>query len=181
MHTSKIRDIALSLIIVICLGFIIHWLNSSGDKKGEKGGHSFEKVIRGHAKIIDADSFFIGKSEIRLFGVDAPEGKQQCETADEKDYACGRASSKALRKFVKNKSLECHVRTQDRYDRAISICYVDKMDLNEWLVRRGWAVAYRKYSRNYVRAENLAKQDGLGIWQGNFLEPSQWRHIHNSH
>lgn len=182
MRLSKIRDIALSLMIVICLGFIIHWINSGSDNRGrDNSGQSSETVIRGHAKIIDADSFFIGKSEIRLFGIDAPEGKQYCETADEKDYACGRASTKALKKFVKNKPLECRVRTWDKYDRAVSVCYIDKADLNQWLVRHGWAVAYRKYSRNYVQAENSARQEALGIWQGNFLEPSQWRHIHNAH
>jgi len=176
MRLSKIRDIALSLIIVICLGFIIHWLNNPSGKSGQ----SYEKVISGQAKIIDADSFFIGKSEIRLFGIDAPEGKQYCETADKKDYACGRASSKALRNFVQNKSLDCHVRTWDRYDRAVSVCFLGKTDLNEWLVRGGWALAYRKYSRDYVQAENSAEQHARGIWQGSFLEPSQWRQIHNS-
>ena len=175
MRLSTIRDIALSLMIIICLGLIIHWLNSSSDKKQAVT----EKTIKGLPEIVDADSFFIRDQEIRLFGIDAPEGKQFCKTEENKTYPCGRKSSQALKKLINSKAIECRVRSWDRYNRAVSICYLGKTDINDWLVRRGWALAYRKYSQNYVSAEQQAQNDRLGLWRGKFMEPWQWRHIHN--
>ena len=43
------------------------------------------------------------------------------------------------------------------------------------MVRNGYAVAYRKYSKRYILEENFAKEEKLGIWIGSFLEPEKWR------
>ena len=42
-------------------------------------------------------------------------------------------------------------------------------------LRAGWAVAYVQYSANYVSAEQRAQDAKIGIWQGAFMLPSQWR------
>ena len=43
----------------------------------------------------------------------------------------------------------------DRYKRIVAICYYDKWDLNKLMVKNGWAIAYRKYSKDYVDDENV--------------------------
>jgi endonuclease YncB( thermonuclease family) len=43
------------------------------------------------------------------------------------------------------------------------------------MVRNGYAIAYRKYSKLYIPDENLAKDEKLGLWRGIFVEPEQWR------
>jgi endonuclease YncB( thermonuclease family) len=43
------------------------------------------------------------------------------------------------------------------------------------MVPRGWALAYRKYSEDYVRQEEAARALGVGIWAGEFMEPWEWR------
>ena len=43
------------------------------------------------------------------------------------------------------------------------------------LVRQGFAVAYRKYSKRYVEAEEAAKKAKIGVWQGPFVMPREWR------
>jgi len=43
------------------------------------------------------------------------------------------------------------------------------------MVLNGYAVAYRKYSKKFVAAENLAKKDKLGLWNGTFKMPWDWR------
>ena len=55
-------------------------------------------------------------------------------------------------------------------------------DLNETMLRDGWAVAYRRFlddlpgKKNvYLAAEAKAKAAKRGIWQGDFFEPSEWR------
>ena len=43
------------------------------------------------------------------------------------------------------------------------------------MVREGWAIAYRYYSKDYVNEEEIAKAEKKGIWQGSFVEPYIWR------
>ena len=45
------------------------------------------------------------------------------------------------------------------------------------MVRNGHAVAYLRYSKEYLRDENYAKKKGLGIWRGSFLRPEKWRKL----
>jgi len=43
------------------------------------------------------------------------------------------------------------------------------------MVANGWAVAYRKYSWDYVADEERAHSGGLRIWPGPFEIPWDWR------
>ena len=43
------------------------------------------------------------------------------------------------------------------------------------MVRNGYAVAYEKYSKKYKSVELEAKKNNLGIWQGDFDMPWDWR------
>ena len=51
--------------------------------------------------------------------------------------------------------------------------------INKWLVKNGYAIAYKKYSKKYVPDEQYAKENKLGIWRGSFTEPEKWRRIMN--
>jgi endonuclease YncB( thermonuclease family) len=46
---------------------------------------------------------------------------------------------------------------------ALAVCYVGGEDLNERIVREGWALDCRKYSTAYLQAESAAKRAGAGI------------------
>jgi len=43
------------------------------------------------------------------------------------------------------------------------------------MVRRGWALSYRRYSSDYVDEEAVARGRGVGMWAGEFVEPWEWR------
>ena len=150
--------------------------------------NSAEKTILGNAKVIDGDTIKINKKKIRLFGIDAPEKKQICQKIYlsfiifnfQKDYLCGEESSLALLKKLQGKKVKCILENnKDKYKRYIGTCYIQKQDINGWLVKNGYAVAYRKYSKRYVLQEKYAKENKLGIWEGTFIEPEKWRRIMN--
>ena len=52
-----------------------------------------------------------------------------------------------------------------------------KINLNRWMVRNGYAIAYRKYSKLYILDENFAKEEKLGMWKGSFMKPEKWRKL----
>ena len=71
--------------------------------------------------------------------------------------------------------MECVGHARDRYGRLLAVCYIGGEDLNERIVREGWALDYRKYSTDYLQAESAAKHAGAGIWCGEFTPPWGWR------
>lgn len=129
----------------------------------------------GQATVIDGDTIEIQGERIRLHGIDAPESGQWCHNRKGERYRCGQKSSLALADMIGDRVVRCVEVDRDRYGRIVGKCDVDRQDLGEWMVRQGWAVAYIRYSYDYVRAETFAKSARLGVWQGPFVMPWAWR------
>tara|TARA_B100000530_G_scaffold219258_1_gene140855 strand:+ start:75 stop:566 length:492 start_codon:yes stop_codon:yes gene_type:complete len=141
--------------------------------------------IIGIPKVVDGDTIHIKSYKIRLEGIDAPEMRQKCKKPYlqvmflnfQKDYYCGQLSKKKLTQKIGNKPVKCILLGKDRYKRYLGKCLKGKIDLNRWMVRNGYAIAYRKYSKLYILDENFAKEEKLGIWEGSFIKPEKWRKL----
>jgi endonuclease YncB( thermonuclease family) len=129
----------------------------------------------GNVQVVDGDSLRRGETEIRLYGIDAPEYRQSCFDKSRTEYACGKQAATILRSLVKGQQVACSSIDTDHYGRAVSVCKIDKLDLNAEMVRQGWAVAYSKHSLNYVGLEAEARRAKRGIWAGTFEEPKDYR------
>ena len=131
--------------------------------------------ITGKPRVVDGDTIHIGKTKIRLHGIDAPEMKQTCRTRKGEEQMCGQLAKQALERLVKGQEVTCEGDKRDRYKRLIAVCYVGSLNINEQMVVDGWALAYRKYSKDYVSEETLAKSRREGMWRGEFMMPWDWR------
>ena len=78
---------------------------------------------------------------------------------------------------MKGSEIKCISFTKDSYKRYLAKCFKGKINLNRWMVRNGYAVAYRRYSKEYISDEDFAKENKLGLWQGKFLNPEKWRKL----
>jgi endonuclease YncB( thermonuclease family) len=137
--------------------------------------NTIAKSISGIARVIDGDTIEINRKRIRLHGIDAPEQKQKCLDANKLEYACGEYATTFLRTKVQSARVSCNVNGVDRYKRLIAVCYIGSENINNWLVRRGWAIAYKRYSKDYVSTERKARIERNGVWKGAFVEPWKWR------
>ena len=134
-----------------------------------------EMVLEGPARVIDGDTIEIKGQRIRLHGIDAPESRQQCLDQAGYSYACGKAATESLRAFLLHTPVKCLSDSYDRYKRLIAIREVQGTNINAWMVKSGWALAYRKYSKDYIADEDEARTSVRGIWSGTFIEPWRWR------
>lgn len=123
----------------------------------------------------DGDSLTVGKTKVRLFGIDAPELRQSC-IRDGQQWTCGANAAEELSNLVTGKQVRCVSMGVDQYGRVLGRCTVGTLDVNGAMVAGGYAVAFRRYSTEYVAAEDNAKANRRGLWAGTFTMPSEYRH-----
>ena len=156
MYLNKIN---LFLVISICLIFFFLTYN---DVK------SYE------IKIIDGDTIHLNNEKIRFTGIDTPELKQTCSKNNEIIYCGIQARQLLIDKIGKNK-VNCFSEGKDQYNRTLAECFVNDLSLSRFLVREGYAFAYRKYSKKFIEDENFAKNNNMGMWSMKFEYPWDWR------
>lgn len=160
----KITTLTISLLMV----FILPAKALLGADTGQADRYEITKVT-------DGDSLRSGELRIRLHGMDAPEIRQSC-TKGGVSYACGLAAQAYLETMLASSGeVRCEHLDTDRYQRLIMRCYHRGIDIAAAMVRAGWAVAYRRYSYDYVADEQAARDDKIGLWEGTFQTPEAWR------
>lgn len=152
-------------IFVLCVGGLAGVLPGAPAAAGPAG------IVQ----VIDADTLRVDGETVRLHGVDAPEHDQTCLRADGRAWACGAWASREARARLEGRRAVCAVRDRDRYGRTVARCAVGGQDIGAMLVAEGMALAYRRYSRDYVPAERRAAQAARGIHGSRFLPPEVHR------
>jgi endonuclease YncB( thermonuclease family) len=156
--------------VLITLGILLH----------SPVGNPAHADLVGVASVIDGDTIEIHGERIRLYGIDAPESCQTCEDASGRTWRCGQRAALALQDLIGRRTVSCQQHDIDRYGRIVAQCQQDGIDISEWLVGQGLALAYRKYSKTYVAAEETGFAARRGMWAGSFTAPWDWRREHGS-
>ena len=125
-------------------------------------------------KVVDGDTIVLNGEKIRFSGIDTPELKQTC-LQDDQEVACGMFAKMLLIKKIGNHSPECISEGKDAYKRILAECFVNGESLSKFLVRSGYAFAYRKYSTKFIQDEEFAKANKLGMWAMTFEYPWDFR------
>ena len=136
---------------------------------------SAQEGIVGVASVIDGDTIEIHGQRIRFHGMDSPESSQLCVRPTGERWRCGQQASFALADRIGRATVSCQPRDRDRYGRTVAVCFKGSEDLNRWMVITGWAVAFRRYSVDYVADEDAARHSRINIWSGDFDMPWVWR------
>tara|TARA_B100001146_G_C15780556_1_gene263969 strand:+ start:90 stop:509 length:420 start_codon:yes stop_codon:yes gene_type:complete len=125
-------------------------------------------------KVIDGDTIVLNGEKIRFSGIDTPELKQKCIKNDQKVF-CGVLAKKLLLEKIDNKTPECIREGKDIYKRTLAECFINGESLSVFLVRNGYAFAYRKYSDKFIKEEEFAKKNKNGLWSMKFEYPWDFR------
>tara|TARA_Y100000996_G_scaffold401576_1_gene372643 strand:- start:608 stop:1069 length:462 start_codon:yes stop_codon:yes gene_type:complete len=124
--------------------------------------------------VTDGDTIRIGDERIRFSGIDAPEIKQTC-IYQEIEFKCGEFSKNLLIEKISNQEVSCIRESTDQYGRTLAECFVGKESLSSYLVREGYAFAYRNYSDKFIPDEEYAQSKGNGMWSMDFMFPWDFR------
>ena len=135
-----------------------------------------QNVSSNTVHVIDGDTIKIGNKKIRFSGIDAPEINQYC-FKNGKKILCGVLAKKALVKKIGNKVPKCVIEGKDIYKRILAECFVNEKSLSKFLVRNGYAFAYRKYSKKFIQDEEFARKNKLGLWSMKFDYPWKFRKL----
>lgn len=106
--------------------------------------------------IVDGDTLDVGKTRIRLWGINTPERKEP-GYEDAKEF---------LRKLTENATLNCAAFYYDKWKRTVASCEIDGQDIGRMMVLSGMAQDYTKYSNGfYQKDEAKARLDKVGLWK----------------
>ena len=125
-------------------------------------------------KIVDGDTIHLNGEKIRFTGIDTPELKQICLKEGIKNL-CGITAKQILIDKIGNNNVECISEGKDQYKRTLAECFVNNDSLSSYLVRSGYAFAYRRYSKKFIPDEDFARINKIGMWSMEFDYPWDYR------
>lgn len=145
-----------------------------------------DQPLSGRASVIDGDTLEIRGRRVRLWGVDAPEGRQSC-TRGGQSYRCGTEAARYLDALIQDRPVVCTPQGRpDRYQRMVARCEATaidertgetfRRDLGGWMVAGGWALDDPRYSDGeHAEQQAEAREAAKGLWAGAFIAPWDWR------
>ena len=134
----------------------------------------FNQVKSQDLRVVDGDTIHLNGEKIRFTGIDTPELKQTCINQGIID-PCGVTAKKILIDKISDNEVECISEGKDQYKRTLAECFVNNESLSSYLVRSGYAFAYRKYSKKFISDEDYAKANKIGMWSMKFDYPWDYR------
>ncbi|MBK1663535.1 nuclease [Rhodospirillum rubrum] len=143
--------------------------------------------VTGEACVIDAGHLSIGGKRaygrcqggtaITLAAIDAPSPQQTCTTPAGKPWDCGRWAAYVLVEISKNKKVICQGAEKDDKGALLALCYAGGRQINRTLVELGWALPATE-DPSFAAAVAKARSAAVGLWQGTFDPPAEWRARH---
>lgn len=125
--------------------------------------------------VIDGDSLMVKHNdksmEVRLWGIDAPEYDQPSSDR----------SKDGLKELTIGHKGTLYVKYRDRYDRYVAVLEIDKLNINQELVKDGHAWVYTRYCNesmcgSWEQMQAKAKANRLGLWAGSDpIPPWRWK------
>ena len=149
------------IILVISISLLIFFL-------------IFNHVKSQEVRVVDGDTIHLNSEKIRFTGIDTPELKQTC-IKEGIINPCGVTAKEILIEKIGDNKVVCISEGKDKYKRTLAECFVNDESLSSYLVRSGYAFAYRKYSKKFIKDEDYARLNKLGMWSMKFDYPWDFR------
>ncbi len=149
------------ILLFLVSGILYYLLFGEGQTIGNVilGENDFIREEVFVKRVIDGDTVELEDlRKVRMLGINTPEkGKFMSN------------ESILFTKNLENKSVFLEYQEKDKYGRVLGYLFLEEISVNEELVRIGLAHSYYyaedHYSESVRRAEALAREEKIGIWQ----------------
>ncbi len=125
--------------------------------------------------VVDGDTIDLNGRRYRLYGIDAPEAGQSCSRKGGGAWPCGKRAIEELERLTASGKITCTDLGEDSYGRTLGVCHVSSIDINEMMVREGFAWSFRRYADDYNAVEDEARARRVGVWQADTQTPWDYR------
>ena len=126
---------------------------------------TFAGEYSGVPKIIDANTIMINYKRIKLHAINPLNENQTCKNRG-KEWRCGWEAANALINMVGRHWVTCQETKELTQNEISANCYIgNNINLSAWMIRNGWGTINKKEGSHLYQIENLARQEGRGIWK----------------
>lgn len=120
----------------------------------------------------DGDTLILENARITLYGADAFERNQSCQTGQGRSTLCGDKAEEHLRQLINGETVKCEVMHIDENNNPFAMCHTDYIaDLGARMVHDGMAVVNTAQRRIYAAQQQSAEKTETGAWSGFFMTP----------
>jgi endonuclease YncB( thermonuclease family) len=169
------RSLLTAAIVLMALTMAAVLKGETGPLAAASAASSAPRVITGRPRVVDAGTIEMHSTRIRLYGIDAPDVTQLCQTSRGLPYRCGKRAALALADKIEGRTTSCQQKAAEGDHSIVAVCWMAAENMNAWMVLVGWAVARRPVSADYIPHEETAKKLKRGLWAGTFVMPGEWR------
>jgi endonuclease YncB( thermonuclease family) len=135
------------------------------------GFAAWAQEISGIAEVRSGNEIALDGTVVRLFGLQAPAPDARCDLS-EGQYRCGIVAWAELVRLADGRDLSCDIETRTGEGQLVATCYQGERDLNEALVRSGWAEARADVER-YQVDQDEARRARRGLWAERIRPPDR--------
>jgi endonuclease YncB( thermonuclease family) len=136
---------------------------------------AFALTLTGNAEVVEADVLRLEGYRVYLFGAESVEPRQLC-SINGQTWECFAAAVRMLQTIVSEGEVSCDVKSgPDALNQLIALCTVNGEDIGERMVRSGFAITVPDETDAYADEMAAAQEEGIGLWQGQFMAPHDWR------
>jgi len=154
MHLIRFKPAAVLTTLFLSIGFA-----------------AWAQELSGIAEVRSGNEIALNGTVVQLFGLQAPTPDERCELS-EGQYRCGIIAWAELIRLADGRDLSCDIEARSDKGQLIATCYLGERDLNESLVRSGWAEARADVER-YQVDQVEARRARRGLWAERIKPPDR--------
>lgn len=102
------------------------------------GFTAWAQEVSGIAEVQSGSEVVLNGAAVQLFGLKAPAPDERCDLS-EGQYRCGIVAWAELVKLADGRYISCDIESHTDKGKPVATCYLGEADINEALVRSGWA------------------------------------------
>ncbi|MEZ5688780.1 MAG: thermonuclease family protein [Caenibius sp.] len=141
-----------------------------------------EGFVLDDARAVDGDTIASRDQRVRIWGADAPESDQPGWNRQGQSVPIGKQATNALADLLLQGSPRTGPQVGSSFGRVVAPVTVGGSDVGQTIIRTGNAMAAPDYLAgdwlrryNYMQAERLARQNGLGLHDTFHQPPAEYR------